>query len=95
MVALAAKTAPILPTRWLVLDRYDTLAKAPRIHQPTLVIHGASDPVVPCYMGQMIAARVGNAMMRLVSNADHNDVLAVGGAELWGNILAFAKAAPP
>jgi uncharacterized protein len=91
MVAMAARTTPFLPTTWLVLDRYDTLAKAPAIRQPTFVVHGAADTLVPPGMARAVAQRLPLARFRPVPDAGHNDVLFVGGRELWGEVVAFAR----
>ena len=55
MVNMASNIAPILPTRLLVCDRYDTLSKATRLVLPTLLIHGTADTVVPVEMGRRLA----------------------------------------
>lgn len=89
MVALASKRAPILPTQWLVLDRYDTLEKAPRIQQPTLIVHGAKDRVIPCEMGKAIGARVPRSREYIVPGAEHNDIFEVGGGALWSEIVTY------
>lgn len=90
MAELAAIIAPIFPTQWLILDRYDTLSKAPQIRQPTLVIHGSNDSVVPCTMGQRVAERLPAANISVIANADHNDLLLVGGSDLWQRMVDFA-----
>lgn len=95
MLNLARNVAPFLPTRWLVLDRYDTLAKASAIRQPTLIIHGVKDSVVPCDMGKAVAARIPGAEIRILPDADHNDVFLLGGETLWQSIVGFARGSQP
>lgn len=90
MVDLARGVAPILPVRWLVLDRYDTLSKVARIGLPTLVVHGDRDDVIPCAMSTRVAAAMPAATLVLVPGAGHNDLLDVGGPELWRRIVEFA-----
>jgi pimeloyl-ACP methyl ester carboxylesterase len=92
MVAMAARTTPFLPTAWLVQDRYDTLAKVGTIRQPTLVVHGAKDSLIPPEMGSAVAAQLPSGKLYLVPQAGHNDVLFVGGQDLWGELVAFARA---
>lgn len=41
------------------------------IQQPTLVVHGASDPVVPAANGYLLAHRITEARLLLVANAGH------------------------
>jgi alpha-beta hydrolase superfamily lysophospholipase len=64
-----------LPTGWLVPDRYDTLAKAPRIAVPTLVVHGDADDLIPIEMGRQVAAAIPRAELKVVHGAHHNDLL--------------------
>jgi alpha-beta hydrolase superfamily lysophospholipase len=92
MVELAATILPIVPTKWLILDRYDTLSKAPRIRQPTLLVHGSNDDVIPCAMSERVAARLPVARLSVVPHADHHNLLLVGGEELWQRIVRFAAA---
>lgn len=94
MWELAGETVTFIPARWLVLDRYDTLAKAGLIQQPSLIIHGAKDRVVPCDMGVRVSKRLRNSTLHVIPAADHNDLLDVGGPESWGSIIAFANTRP-
>lgn len=89
---LAGRFAPFLPTSWLISDRFDTLAKAPRIKLRALVIHGDADEVVPYDMGQDVAAAL-DAQMITVPGGHHNDLFARRGAELLDAIAAHARRA--
>ena len=82
ITAMAAGVAPFLPARWLCPDKFDTLSKAPRIHLPTLVIHGDSDEVVPFAMGKKVAASIPEATLRVVAGGHHNDLFLHAGSEL-------------
>ncbi len=90
MVEMASNIAPILPTRLLVCDRYDTLSKATRLVLPTLLIHGTADTVVPVEMGRRLAKKLASATVEWVPGANHNDLYDVGGASLIGRIAQFA-----
>jgi fermentation-respiration switch protein FrsA (DUF1100 family) len=46
-VDVGAAAYPIVPVRWLMHDRYDSLAKIAVIDAPILVTHGTRDEVVP------------------------------------------------
>lgn len=74
--ALAGRLVPILPMSLLVSDRFDTLAKAPRIQQPTLVIHGDEDELIPHDMGKAVASAVAAARLVTVPGGHHNDLFA-------------------
>lgn len=88
--AVAAGAFPFLPARWLCPDRYDTLSKAPRLHLPTLVIHGDADEVVPFAMGQQVAAAIPGAALRVVHGGHHNDLFLRARSELVDAIAAEA-----
>jgi alpha-beta hydrolase superfamily lysophospholipase len=76
ITAMAHRVAPFLPTPWVCPDRFDTLSKAPRIHVPTLVIHGDADEVVPFPMGRQVAGAIASATFRPVAGGHHNDLFA-------------------
>jgi fermentation-respiration switch protein FrsA (DUF1100 family) len=90
--AMAARFAPILPTRLIVGDRFDTLSKASRIRIPTIVIHGDRDEVVPYAMGQTVSRSIAKATLTTVPGAGHNDLFARDGPHLLAAILAHAAA---
>jgi pimeloyl-ACP methyl ester carboxylesterase len=89
---MARRTVPFLPVTWICPDRYDTIGKATRIREPTLVIHGDEDEVVPFAMGQEVAGAIAGASLRVVHGGHHNDLLQAWGPEMIEAIaLAAAK----
>jgi alpha-beta hydrolase superfamily lysophospholipase len=89
--AMAAGVTPFLPTGLLCPDRFDTLSKAPRVHVPTLVIHGEADEVVPFAMGQQVAAAIPGALLRAVRGGYHNDLFVNDREELEDAIARQAQ----
>ena len=87
--ALAARVAWFLPTGFIVDERLDTLAKAPRIHVPTLVVQGDRDEVVPFEMGAEVADAIKGAVFVRVPGGHHND-LYTRDPTLLDRIAAFA-----
>ncbi len=51
---MAQRRFPYFPARWLVLDRFDSLAKIGNLDMPALVIHGALDAVTPAALGRRL-----------------------------------------
>ncbi|MFO0759279.1 MAG: alpha/beta hydrolase [Byssovorax sp.] len=92
--AVAGRVAPILPTSLIVGDRFDTLAKAPRIAVPALVIHGRDDELIPWEMGQKVAGALPAARLVTVDGGHHNDLFFVEGPAIYAAITAFATASP-
>jgi hypothetical protein len=76
IVRMAARVAPFLPVGAIVEDRFDTLAKAPRIRAPALVVHGDRDEVVPYAMGRDVAAALPAARLVTIPGGHHNDLFA-------------------
>ena len=91
ITALAARMLPLLPTRWLCPDKYDTLSKAPRVAVPTLVIHGDQDEVVPFAMGQQVAAAIRGARMKVIPGGHHNDLFRTHAWEIEDAIAEAAR----
>lgn len=74
IVDLATLHYPHLPARYLMTDRYDTLAYAAKVTAPVLVIHGEADDVIPVAMGRRVGAAVmGPARVVTFPGAGHSD----------------------
>ena len=54
MIELAQKYYPILPVKFLLKDKYETIKKLPNINSPLLVLHGKLDSIVPFSMGEKL-----------------------------------------
>lgn len=86
---LGQQLLPFLPARVLVLDRYDSAAKAPALVLPTLIIHGTADEVIPVEMGRRLGALIPNATVQLVEGAHHGDLFDRPG--VMDALVQFAK----
>lgn len=87
---LVTDVVPIVPARALVPDHFDTLAKAPRIHVPTLIIHGDDDEIVPFWMGERLASAIAGARLIRVPRGRHGDLFLVARERLFDEIARFA-----
>ena len=84
---------PFLPSCF-VSPMYESLARLPQVHVPTLFIHGEQDQVVPVDMARRLyAAHPGPKELFLVPKAGHTDVDLVGGPEFYQRIIDFIRAA--
>jgi uncharacterized protein len=70
---------PMLPVGLLLTHRFDNLAKAPALNQPTVVVHGEADEIIPFAMGASVAKAIPRARLVAVAGAHHNDLLAERG----------------
>jgi pimeloyl-ACP methyl ester carboxylesterase len=73
-VDLAARVVPFVPLTWIMVDRFDTLAKAPRITTPALVVHGDIDDVIPVEQGEAIAKALPNATFMKIAEGRHDNL---------------------
>jgi fermentation-respiration switch protein FrsA (DUF1100 family) len=80
IVAMGKRAFPILPVSLLMRHHFDTLAKAPRIKQPTLVVHGDADELIPLAMGEAVAQALPEGRLVRVAGGHHVDLLERGTA---------------
>jgi pimeloyl-ACP methyl ester carboxylesterase len=85
-----------LPVRYLMRERFDTLAKAPRIAIPALVLHGTDDEIVPYALGQRVASALPHGRLITVVGGHHNDLfLGDTGFRFFAEIAEFVRRARP
>jgi len=79
-----------LPARWMILDKWDSLARIARISAPLLVLHGDKDTVVPLRFGQALfeAAQEPKEMI-VISGAGHVELF--DHDRVVGRVLSFIR----
>ncbi len=79
-----------LPAKWLVLDKWDSMARIGSIQAPLLVIHGARDKTVPIRFGRRLfeAAPEPKELFVLEGGA-HNDLY--DHPQITERVLAFLR----
>jgi fermentation-respiration switch protein FrsA (DUF1100 family) len=88
IAAIAKLQYPLVPVDWLLLDRFDSLARIGAVHAPVLVMTGGRDTIVPPSMGRAIFAAANEPkQFWFAADADHNDL---GGAGALAVARAFA-----
>ncbi len=88
---MAARHYRIVPTA-LVRLGLDNIGRMPRIHCPTLVLHGSADMLVPMTMGHAVAAAAGGPVeFVMIEGAGHNDTYSMGGNAYREKLAAFVK----
>jgi len=69
---------------WLPWDRFQNLKKMKEIEEPTLILHGTEDRVVPFSEAeQLLEASVAPNLFYWVDGARHNDIIQFLGDEYW------------
>ncbi|NLF69756.1 MAG: alpha/beta hydrolase [Candidatus Anammoximicrobium sp.] len=94
----AAYHYPWLPVRWLLVDRYESARRMPQVSCPLLHLHGLRDSIIPVGLGRKLFAAappqsahgIPKRFVELPA-ADHNDILAVAGAEVEAAVAQFLK----
>jgi uncharacterized protein len=85
---------PSLLVKGLLRERYDSLALAPGIRVPALVVHGEEDELIPVEQGRRIAAALGGPTRWVpVPGAGHNDLLAQ--PVVWEELRRFFAGLAP
>lgn len=77
VAAVAFRRFPILPTGLLMRSPFDSLARAPGVLCPALVLHSRSDDLIPFSHGEAMAQTLPDARFVALAGLDHNaDLLA-------------------
>ena len=77
IAAVAFRRFPILPTGLLMANPFDSIARAPGVHAPVLVLHSDGDEMIPASHGRALAESLPNARFVGLAGLDHNaDLLA-------------------
>jgi fermentation-respiration switch protein FrsA (DUF1100 family) len=64
-----------LPAKWLLLDKWNSMAHIGRIEAPLLVVHGARDRTIPARYGQrLFAAAPDPKEIFMLDQGAHNDL---------------------
>jgi fermentation-respiration switch protein FrsA (DUF1100 family) len=82
---IAQDQYPFLPARWLVRNRFDSLAKIRRVDRPVFITHSDTDTLIPFEMGQRLFAAANEPKQFVAMHGEcHHD---------GGNASAFAACA--
>jgi fermentation-respiration switch protein FrsA (DUF1100 family) len=73
---VAQSMYPLLPVRWLMRNRFDSLGKIGHCRNPVFIAHGTADHLVPFALGQRLFAAANEPKeLFTVEGGDHNDPL--------------------
>ncbi len=93
LVDVAAHHYPILPVRWLLRDRYDSVSRAQQVDAPLLVVVGDHDRIVPPAASRRLFEASVAPVKRwyVVAGAGHNDQAAAAGVEMLATVSSFLE----
>lgn len=82
-----------LPARWLILDQWNSLAKADQLKAPVLVMHGEQDSITNVRFGRRLLEAIRAPKKGIfIPEAGHNDLYDFG---LRERVTGFVKQALP
>jgi fermentation-respiration switch protein FrsA (DUF1100 family) len=86
---VGADRYPLVPVRWLVHDRYDSIGKIKDVHMPLLLLHGELDQVVPVKFGKKLFDAANQPKQAVyVPDAGHSNVYNLKVQQIVLNFLA-------
>lgn len=71
---MASRIVPVLPASMIMVDRFDTIGKAPSIAAPTLVVHGDIDDVIPFEQGERVSRTLPHGTFLKVPEGRHDNL---------------------
>lgn len=88
LVAVASRHYPYLPVRWLLHDRYDSVANLRDYPGPVTVLVAEADQIVPATHGRRLFDSLsGRKALRVFAGADHNSWPADPAEKWWGEVM--------
>ena len=85
---VAALRLPIVPVRWLLKDRFDSLARMGGLTEPLLVMHGDGDSVIPQRLGRALFTAAHTRKEGFWPHGvGHNDIFDRGGFDAALNFI--------
>ncbi|HJR69593.1 MAG TPA: alpha/beta hydrolase [Gammaproteobacteria bacterium] len=95
-VDVAAHRFPVIPVRWLMADRFDSLARIDSIEEPLLVMHGDADFVIPQSQARQLYAAANEPKQAFwPSGVGHNDLFDSGGFTTARDFIERQIGPPP
>ncbi|WP_310598592.1 alpha/beta fold hydrolase [Desulfobulbus sp.] len=92
LVNVAAGHYPWVPVRWLLRDRYDSVANLRHYQGPVAVLLAGEDEVIPVSHGQELYARLdGVKKLWVMPGASHNTMPVEANQAWWHEVAAFLR----
>ena len=87
---------PLLPSGWLVRNRYNSLARIGTIQRPLLILHGEQDQLVPISQGEKLFQAANQPKrFQALPETGHNDLYEAGGQTYWDALKRFLAELEP
>lgn len=93
---MARIVSPLMPSGWLVGNKYNSLARIGKIQRPLLILHGEQDEVVPISQGEkLFQAANPPKWFQVLPGTGHIDIYEAGGQTYWGALERFLSELEP
>ncbi|MBS2019285.1 MAG: alpha/beta fold hydrolase [Deltaproteobacteria bacterium] len=73
-IDLARRVVPFLPAKMVMVDGFESLAKAPEIQAPAFVVHGDIDDVIPFEQGERLSKAFPHGTFLKVEEGRHDNL---------------------
>lgn len=84
------------PVNWLLTQRFDSIAKVPRLRLPVLYIHGVEDDTTAAVMSEeLYGSSPAPKQLWLVPEANHNNVSDIAGPNYFTTVETFVQQMQP
>ena len=87
--AAAARFYPWAPVNWLASLRFDSAAKARRVHGPVLMVHGIHDQLIPIVVARALFKALPEPKLMVETSGSHNRAGFGDGAPLAQALARF------
>ena len=87
--AVAARSYPLIPVRWLARFRYDSLSRVASLDCPKLFVHSRGDELLPFALAKRVYAAAAEPKTFLEIEGDHNSGFITSGATYIDGLVQF------
>lgn len=90
VMSVAREKLPMVPVKFLLRSKFDSISRAQYISKPVLVITADKDEMIPPWHSQVLAkAFAGTVLVQEIAGANHDSIMQE--AEYWQGIGHFLK----
>jgi uncharacterized protein len=90
--SVAAEKYPVFPVRWMLHDRFDSVAAVARYTGPLVIVGAQQDTLIPVVHARRFAAQHAGAQLMLLPDADHDSWFSAMTPHDWQQILQWLHA---
>jgi uncharacterized protein len=89
---VAAEKYPIFPVRWMLHDRFDSVAAVAHYHGPLVIVGAQLDTLIPVAHATRFANEHDRSRLLMLPTADHDDWFGVMTPHDWRQIMQWLRA---